>query len=566
MARNLTSLTNWKQNHSDMYHTIFNQLSEPRIILKADAPVFTVVAFNPAYQLATRNLAENTIGESFWNTFDKSTGSANSLAQLRAALEQAIKTGSPERLPPYRFDLTGPDGLTQQHWWEVEVSPFRVQGHDMHFILCTTWNISERVASNKARERHDRVQNMLLGMQEKISEDLEIATEQVTSISEAKAKLELTTEKLRRANHDLQQAQQLLEKALSTADMGTWSIDMKTGILQLSARIRQMFGFPLEGPVSVDAAMEAIDPLYRDYVQKVLNEGLVTHTDIIMEYPLNNFQSGERFWVRATGGLFLGSNNTPLHYSGVFIDITRQKQDEERMNAFIAIVSHELKTPLTSVKAYLQLLERNAASVSATQDQYLIAKTIAQTNRMDRLIDAYLHSSKLEAGRITLEYSSFSLNELIDEIIREQKLINHFPNVSFNHCEVKPIVADKEKIGQVISNMIGNAMKYSPGGQPVSITCGYDNEMAIIKIKDNGIGISPADQPHIFKRFYRADNIPVHRAGSFGVGLYLCAEIIHQHNGDIYVESEPDKGSVFVMTIPVSPEPTGDPREQLNSN
>lgn len=536
-----------------MFQAIFNQLSEPRIVLYTNAPDFTVMAFNAAYERATRDLAVTVIGESFWNIFRNGDTSVHTVSQFRSALETVVQTGASFKLPPFRFDWKDASGIVQQRWWELELCPFHDPMDQQQYIMCTTWDISERVESNKARERHDRVQNMLLGMQEKISEDLEQATEQVTTITEAKQQLERSADQLRQANRELQQARQLLEQAISTADMGTWTIDMKTGILEMSPRIRQMFGLPGEGPVSVEAAMAAVDPNYHDRVNKEMAEGLTQFKDIMVEYPLTNLLTRKKIWVRGTGKMFFGTDGMPLHFSGLFIDITRQKEDEERMNTFIAIVSHELKTPLTAAKGFLQLLERKIIIADDTDCHHLVVKTIAQTDRMNRLIDAYLDSSRLEAGRIELQLSSFSLNELISGIILEQKLINHFPNITFTSCEPKNIIADREKIGQVISNFVGNAVKYSPAHTEVSVTCDYTDTEATVQVTDRGIGISPADQEHIFERFYRVGSIPSPPVGSFGIGLYLCAEIIHRHNGQIDVLSKPGEGATFRLKIPLRP-------------
>ncbi|MBO9659494.1 MAG: HAMP domain-containing histidine kinase [Chitinophagaceae bacterium] len=255
--------------------------------------------------------------------------------------------------------------------------------------------------------------------------------------------------------------------------------------------------------------------------------------------------------MRATGKTFNGPDGKPAHFSGIFIDITKSKEEEERRNSFIAIVSHELKTPLTVAKGFLQILQRNAEATLSDLQQALISKTILQADKINRLIDAYLNSSRLEGGKIKLQLSTFHLNTLIEEVIQDLKSTTHFHHISFIACDPKPINADREKIGQVINNFIGNAIKYSPAKTEVKVTCDYTDHEAIVRVHDQGIGISQKDQQHIFKRFYRVGPIPATPVGSFGIGLYLCAEIIHRHGGKINVDSTLGKGSTFSLIIPL---------------
>lgn len=536
-----------------MFEFVFNQLSEPRIILKNDAPHYTVVAINAAYKLFSPEAARSAIGQSLWTAFGPNSYSRQNTEQLRNALEQVTATFESLKLPPSYFNRKATDGTLQQVWWEVELNPFTDSQLHQQYILCTIWDITERVESNKARERYDRVQNMLLGIQERISEDLEIATEQVTTITEAKEQLERTAAELRKTNSDLQQAQRLLEQAISTAQMGSWSMDLRTKELHMSPRTREMFSLPPEGPILFEEALSAVDPAYQETAIQVLESGIREQKDVMVEYPLVNRHTGKRIWVKGTGRMFFGPDGFPSHFSGLFVDITEQKAEEERRNTFIAIVSHELKTPLTAAKGYLQLLQRQLDGSTSELGAHLLSKTIEQTEKMNRLIGAYLSSARLEAGKIQLDLSNFSLNELVEEIIIEQRQINHFPDIHFEACESRMIRADREKIGQVISNFIGNAIKYSPQKGKVTVSCDYSDDTAAVIVADEGIGISSADQQHIFERFYRVGQIPSPPLGSFGIGLYLCAEIVHRHKGEIKVESKPGKGSVFKLKIPLEP-------------
>ncbi|WP_316794316.1 PAS domain S-box protein [Pedobacter frigoris] len=230
-------------------------------------------------------------------------------------------------------------------------------------------------------------------------------------------------------------------------------------------------------------------------------------------------------------------------------DITYKKLEEQRKNDFIAIVSHELKTPLTSMRSYIQLA---LAKVREKQDAFcenVLARAEVQTRKMYLMINDFLNLSRLEEGKMSLHLSRFNLTELVDEIVGDARILAPAHVIEYQNCDEVMVDADREKIGQVINNLLSNAVKYSLSGTIINVGCEISEEKVLISIADQGFGISVADQKRLFERFYRVSNDEVKNVSGFGIGLYLVAEILRLHGGDIKVESRHGEGSVFSFAL-----------------
>ncbi|MDR6781955.1 PAS domain S-box-containing protein [Pedobacter africanus] len=238
-------------------------------------------------------------------------------------------------------------------------------------------------------------------------------------------------------------------------------------------------------------------------------------------------------------------------FSKIARDISERKQNELRKNDFIAMVSHEIKTPLTSMSAILQMLQRKFAESEDVMVPQLLDRANLQVKKMTTMINGFLNISRLESGKIQINRQAFNICELIKEVVAEINLtgINHIINI--RECEDAVVMADREKIDSVLSNLLGNAIKYSPKGSEVTIDCYKQDSYTYIRVSDRGLGISEADCAHIFDRYYRVESDPISQASGFGIGLYLSAEIVHHHNGKIWVESEIGKGAQFYFSLPL---------------
>jgi two-component system, OmpR family, sensor histidine kinase VicK len=216
------------------------------------------------------------------------------------------------------------------------------------------------------------------------------------------------------------------------------------------------------------------------------------------------------------------------------------------------MASHELKTPLTSLKAYIQLLSKRLASSGDSFAINSLTKAGQQVNKMTDLIYGFIDLSKLEPGKLQLSVQEFELNELIADCISDINQTSPGHVIDFKPKDKIRVRADKEKIRQVAGNFLSNAIKYSNKGSRIIITCKKLKSSVKVSVIDEGIGIKSKDQEKLFQRFYRVENPRMKNISGFGIGLYLANEIIQLHKGKIGVESEEGKGSTFYFTLPLS--------------
>ncbi|MFC7525564.1 ATP-binding protein [Parapedobacter sp. GCM10030251] len=220
------------------------------------------------------------------------------------------------------------------------------------------------------------------------------------------------------------------------------------------------------------------------------------------------------------------------------------KKDE-----FIGLASHELKTPVTSLKGFLQIISKRMTDQDINKP--FVDKALNQTNKLSALIGDLLDVTKIESGQLPLSYSSFDLVSLVRDLVEQIQYSIRSHYIAFYSKKASFMISgDKQRLEQVIVNLLNNAIKYSPGADLVNVSLSGDAGQAIVRIQDFGIGIAPEQQERIFSRFYRAEGLDAHISG-LGIGLYISKEIISRHKGKLTVESGIGTGSVFVVEIPV---------------
>jgi two-component system sensor histidine kinase VicK len=354
------------------------------------------------------------------------------------------------------------------------------------------------------------------------------------------------------AQREMETTLEQLRLSRESAQLGMFDMDLVKGTMEWDRRCRTLFGISHNDPVAYDD--DFVRGLHPDDRQRVttlisLLFNKVSGGEYDVEYRTIGVEDGRLRWVRAKGKVYFDSQDKPVRFIGSVLDITEQKINEQRKNDFIAMVSHELKTPLTSLMAYIQFLLRESQE-GAGPDRHLLERATVQTRKMTTLINGFLNLSRFESGKLELQMESFYLDELIRQVIFEVSVGVENVEVTFPSCPQVKVIADREKIGSVLNNLLSNAIKYSSWPKKVLIRCDVASGSAVTSITDNGMGIKAEDIPHIFDRFYRVENQSTKDIAGFGIGLYLTAEIVRIHNGNIRVESEYGKGSTFHFTIP----------------
>jgi PAS domain S-box-containing protein len=238
----------------------------------------------------------------------------------------------------------------------------------------------------------------------------------------------------------------------------------------------------------------------------------------------------------------------------VFEDITERKQMENQKDDFIGIVSHELKTPLTSIMIFSQLLEKHLKKTKDKKGDYFLSKMTGQMERLTQLMASFVNVYKIQSGKLALHKKSFDIDSLISEVVSDFQYTTKSHIVEHIKSTKAIVFADKERVAQVLINLISNAIKYSPGADKVAINAYKDSKNVTVSVQDFGLGIPKEEQGKIFDRFFRVRGKKENNITGLGLWLYISKEIVLQHKGKIWIESTEGKGSTFSFSLPLKDE------------
>lgn len=233
-----------------------------------------------------------------------------------------------------------------------------------------------------------------------------------------------------------------------------------------------------------------------------------------------------------------------------FEDITERKRLELQKDDFIGIVSHELKTPLTSIKAFSQLLEKHLKQSNDKKGYFFLSKMSDQMQRLTELMASFVNVYRIQNGKLSLHKKSFLIDELIAKVVSDYQYTTQTHTILHNSHTKVTVYADQERISQVLVNLISNAIKYSPDSAKVIVRSSQTGKKVIVSVEDFGFGIPKDVQEKIFDRFFRIKDVPKDISG-LGLGLFISSEIVKQHKGQIWVESAGKKGSRFYFSLPI---------------
>jgi signal transduction histidine kinase/CHASE3 domain sensor protein len=243
----------------------------------------------------------------------------------------------------------------------------------------------------------------------------------------------------------------------------------------------------------------------------------------------------------------------------VIRDVSREREIDEVKSALISTVSHELRTPLTLIHGFAELLVLR--DMPAERQRSSAVEILDASRRLARLIDDLLSVSRMESGRLVLDPRPLDLAAVVERILSPFRAMAAKHTLRTKLPTGLPVVwGDPDKVEQILTNLVGNAIKYSTGGGEVLVTVEPDGDMVQVSVRDQGIGMSPRDMGQLFEKFYRVDREEVRRTGGTGLGLYITKRLVEMHGGRLWAESWPQVGSVFRFTLPTSDELAGSGR------
>jgi PAS domain S-box-containing protein len=261
-------------------------------------------------------------------------------------------------------------------------------------------------------------------------------------------------------------------------------------------------------------------------------------------------KNGDYKWHLARALPFILDDKV-IKWFGTNTDIDEQKLLQRQKDDFLGIASHELKTPVTSIKAYAQVLGAMLTKEGEHKKAEMVNRMDAQINRLTNLIGDLLDVTKINSGKLQFNKTWFDFNKVIEETIDDLQYITQKHNLIKNFTETGKIYSDKDRISQVLTNLIANAIKYSPHTDRIIVSTMLEGSEAIVCVQDFGIGIPDSKKDKVFEQFYRVSGNKQHTFPGLGLGLYISSEIIKREGGRMWVNSIEGKGSTFCFALPV---------------
>jgi PAS domain S-box-containing protein len=349
----------------------------------------------------------------------------------------------------------------------------------------------------------------------------------------------------------LEESQHRLDLAIEANKLGIWEFDLISNTSVRSPRYDEIFGYENGAPSwwgredFVRHIMEEDLPIYKAAFQKAL-----LHGDMESEIRIITAH-GTMKWIGVRGVILKNDDGIPVKAIGITVDVTERKRQETQKDEFISIVSHELKTPITSVKAYTQILQRELSKLGDPKISQMFDRMDKQLNKLTGIIYDLLDVTHMEGGKVRYNHTQFSFNELLDEVVSEIQVGMSTHSIRTIKEGQDRITADRERISQVLVNLITNAIKYSPKAGEIVIRTYPSDTVLLCGVQDFGFGISDEMKTRLFEKFYRIDNTQHSTVSGLGLGLYITREILKRQNGRIWVNSKLGEGSEFIFELPL---------------
>ena len=353
------------------------------------------------------------------------------------------------------------------------------------------------------------------------------------------------------AEEKLKENEARLNLALEAGEIGVWDWDVVSNKIRWTDKVYQIHEVETNNfDGELVSYITRVYPEDKNRVEQAIQSALENKAPYNIEFRIIT-ATGKIKWV-FTSAKVLFDNGKPVRMLGATVDITKRKELERQKDDFLAIASHELKTPVTSLKAYGQVLQIQFEQKGDTNSVAALKKMDTQINKLTSLISDLLDVTKIQSGKLNMHAEAYDLNELVNEITDEVQLTTQRHLLIKELDKSKKVYGDKERIGQVLTNLITNAIKYSPHSDKIIIKTEVNDQFITLCVQDFGVGIAKDKQDKVFEQFFRVNNEKENTFPGLGLGLYVSSEIIKRQNGKIWIESVEGKGSTLCFKIPVN--------------
>ncbi|KQR70148.1 ATP-binding protein [Pedobacter sp. Leaf176] len=512
-------------------YQIFNELPEPVFdrICELACTMFQLPIAHISFLDATTELVKSSVGLGNEVISVPRTTSLCAIAVLNNSLTVIPDATKDDRIVGHPY-VYGEFGLRF-----YAGAPIRSRDGHMVGTMC--------LLDRKVRTLSERETEILIQLAGVVSEQLELRLQNLENELEQKA-----------ANSKLFESEQRLVSTLDTMADGVCIVDAAGNTTYINHMAQRIFGVDLES---------MRQRKYND--EKWLNVHLDGRIMQEEEHPLYIMLKSaiplydQEIGISRPGEeiLYISVNLAPLfneqhELSGgvcTFTDVTARRKLMKEKDEFISIASHELKTPITSLKGSLQLMDRIKSDLSSPVFPKLIDQANKSMDKLNELVVNLLHANNIAAGELKLVKTTFTIDEVIDQCCDQVRLSGVYQILITGDRNLQ-LHADEHRIEQVVVNLVDNAIKYAPESKVVEINITRCDDMVRISVTDQGVGVASEKIPHLFDRYYRAGYKGLHYSG-LGLGLYISAGIIRKHGGEIGVESTKGQGATFWFTIPL---------------
>ncbi len=406
----------------------------------------------------------------------------------------------------------------------------------------------ELMAANEEMSASNEELNSVNEQLEETNEQLQQAHEQLVALNEElEERVQIRTRELMSLQAEAEGQAQRLRFLLNAIPQQVWTTNPEGKLIAVNDILCKDLGYSADEILEIGLT-EFAHPEDLPQIYKKWQEALHSGQEYSAEYRLR-FADGVYRWHLGRAVPMI-ENGEVSFWLGTNTNIDVQKENERRKDEFLSIASHELKTPLTSIKSFNQLMNRVR---DGQQLGLYIQKSYHNILRLEKLINDLLDVTKINAGKLVYNMEPFDFLQMVRETIENVQITVSSHEIILTCGESFEYTGDRMRMEQLLINLLDNAIKYSPGGEEVLVRVSLENEHIIVCVQDYGVGIEKSHLIRLFDRYYRSDNTAMRFEG-LGLGLYISAEIVRRHSGTYWLESEPGRGSSFYFRLPLNPD------------
>ncbi|MES3017249.1 MAG: PAS domain-containing protein [Bacteroidota bacterium] len=456
-------------------------------------------------------------------------------------LLSVFDTGKPVKMPELEADIISPHG-NKHIYIDFSYDPLFDANGEVEAIMATVIDISEIVESRKKLEISQKELQIINEELSSTVQELAAANEEQITIND---ELAVTQEQLQATVDELASSESRFRFMLNAIPQQVWTSTPDGALDYVNQVVCDDFGYTIKEIIG-HGWKKFIHPEDIDECLEKWAHSLETGKPYMVEFRLQ-FADGVYRWHLARAVPFIEDGETKL-WLGTNTDIEIQKENEIKKDEFLSIASHELKTPLTSIKAFNQLLQR-------VKDPEKIEKFVQKSSehilRLERLISDLLDVTKINAGKMQYSMEPFNFGDMVRESVNILRHTAPDHEIIIERVENVEYIGDKFRLELVMNNFVSNAVKYSPDGKKIIVNCKVEEGNIVVSVQDFGIGIAEENLDRLFDRYYRVDNTAMRFEG-LGLGLFISSEILKRHKGNFWIESKEGEGSIFYFGLPLS--------------